>query len=84
MWKAKIFITLKESVLDPQGEAVKGSLHTLGFTGVESVRIGKQIEVLLEAKDREQAETDVKAMSEKLLANTVVENFRYELEEVKA
>ncbi|WP_044641106.1 phosphoribosylformylglycinamidine synthase subunit PurS [Risungbinella massiliensis] len=84
MYKATIFVTLKESVLDPQGEAVKGSLHTLGYQSVTSVRIGKQIEVMLNVTDHAQAEAQVQAMSEKLLANTVVENFRYELEEVTA
>lgn len=84
MYKATIFVTLKESVLDPQGEAVKGSLHTLGYQSVTAVRIGKQIEIMLNVTDRAQAEAEVQAISEKLLANTVVENFRYELEEVTA
>ncbi|SFJ45436.1 phosphoribosylformylglycinamidine synthase subunit PurS [Thermoflavimicrobium dichotomicum] len=82
MFKATIFVTLKDSVLDPQGVAVKGSLHSLGFVQVQDVRIGKRLEVLLDSESREQAEEQVQAMCEKLLANPVIENFAYEVEEV--
>jgi phosphoribosylformylglycinamidine synthase subunit PurS len=82
MFKATIFVTLKESVLDPQGAAVKGSLHALGYTAVKDVRIGKRMEVWLEGDDRAEVERQIREMSEKLLANPVIENFAFELEEV--
>lgn len=83
MYKAIITVTLKESVLDPQGVAVKGSLHSLGFADVADVRIGKWMEVLIDEQERANAENQVEAMCEKLLANPVIENYRYELEAVK-
>ncbi|SEN74061.1 phosphoribosylformylglycinamidine synthase subunit PurS [Lihuaxuella thermophila] len=82
MFKATIYVTLKESVLDPQGVAVRGSLQTLGYEGVKDVRIGKKIEVILEGSSREEAEAQVKEFSEKVLSNPVTETFTYELEEV--
>ncbi len=82
MFKAIIYVTLKESVLDPQGVAVQGSLHTLGFANVKEVRIGKRLEVLVEGESKQQAEEQVKVMCEKLLANPVIENYTYEVEEV--
>ncbi|MRG28456.1 phosphoribosylformylglycinamidine synthase subunit PurS [Laceyella tengchongensis] len=82
MFKATIYVTLKDSVLDPQGVAVKGSLHTLGFEGVRDVRIGKRVEVLLESESRAEAEKQIKELSEKVLSNPVIENFTFELEEV--
>lgn len=78
--KAKVYVTIKENVLDPQGQAVQGSLHTMGFAEVEKVRIGKYLELQLDTNDRAEAEARVKVMCEKLLANTVVEDFRFELE----
>lgn len=77
--KAKIYITLKNGVLDPQGKATQGALGHLGFEGVENVRQGKFIEVSLQETDAEKAEEAVKQMCEKLLANTVIENYRFEL-----
>jgi phosphoribosylformylglycinamidine synthase subunit PurS len=82
MYKATIFVTLKESVLDPQGVAVKGSLHTMGYNQVSDVRIGKRLEVSLDAENRAGAEEAVTAMCQKLFSNPVIENFRFELEEV--
>lgn len=82
MLKATIFVTLKESVLDPQGVAVKSSLHTMGYQAVADVRIGKRLEVTLSTTDRSQAEVEVRAMCEKLLSNPVIENFSFEIEEV--
>lgn len=79
--KAKVYVTIKDNVLDPQGNAVQGALHTMGFNEVEKVRIGKFLEVELDAGDRAQAEERLKAMCEKLLANTVIEDYRYELED---
>jgi len=80
MLKAKVYVTIKQSVLDPQGVAVQGALHSIGFKEVESLRIGKYMELELGTDNREEAEQRVKEMCEKLLANTVVENYRYELE----
>jgi phosphoribosylformylglycinamidine synthase subunit PurS len=70
---------LKNGVLDPQGEAVRRALGSLGFEGVEGVRQGKVIELDLQASDRARAEEEVRAMCEKLLANTVIESYRIEL-----
>jgi len=78
--KAKVYVTIKENVLDPQGNAVQGALHTLGFGEVGKVRIGKYLELDLNTNDRAQAESQLKEMCEKLLANTVVEDYRFELE----
>lgn len=78
--KAKVYVTIKENVLDPQGNAVQGALHSLGFGEVSKVRIGKFMEVELDTNDRNQAEERVQSMCEKLLANTVVEDYRFELE----
>ncbi len=78
--KAKVYITLKSGVLDPQGKAVQHSLESLGYSEVRGVRIGKYIEVILEETDRARASERIKTMCEKLLANTVIESYRYELE----
>ncbi|MBA4495489.1 phosphoribosylformylglycinamidine synthase subunit PurS [Paenactinomyces guangxiensis] len=82
MFKATIFVTLRESVLDPQGVAVKGSLHSLGYNGVKDVRIGKKMEVLLDCSEKAEAEAQIREICEKVLANPVIENFTFELEEV--
>jgi len=76
--KARVHVMLKTGVLDPQGEAVRHALGALGFDGVEAVRQGKVIELDLAGSDRAAAEAEVKAMCEKLLANTVIE--RYDIE----
>jgi phosphoribosylformylglycinamidine synthase subunit PurS len=78
--KAKVYVTLKQEVLDPQGDAVRRALGTLGFEGLRSVRVGKFIEIELGDVPREAAERDLRAMCEKLLANPVIEDFRFELE----
>ena len=77
--KARVFITLKNGVLDPQGKAIETALGHLGFSGVESVRQGKLIELKLKNTDKAKAEAELKDMCEKLLANTVVENYSFEL-----
>ncbi len=77
--KAKIFVTLKNGILDPQGRAIQQSLHTLGFSMVEDVRIGKFIEIDLNNTDTMSAEITIKSMCEKLLANTVIEDYRFEI-----
>ena len=78
--KARIHVTLKRGVLDPQGKAVKNALEALGFVGIEDVRQGKYIEVNLTDSDYEVTEDRVKSMCEKLLANTVIENYDVEIE----
>ena len=80
MIKATVYVTIKESVLDPQGNAVQGALHSMGFQEVGKVRIGKYMEIELETTDLIKAENSVKMMCEKLLANTVIEDYRYELQ----
>lgn len=80
MYLAKIYITLKPVVNDPQGLTVKGALHNLGFGQVTTVRQGKYIELWTEEWDKTKAECQVNEMCEKLLANPIIENFRFELE----
>ena len=75
MIKARITVTLKNGVLDPQGKAIEGALGALGFEGVGHVRQGKVFDVELEGSDTAKAEADLKAMCDKLLANTVIENY---------
>ncbi|WP_323008013.1 phosphoribosylformylglycinamidine synthase subunit PurS [Pseudorhodobacter sp.] len=77
--KARVHIMLKDGVLDPQGAAVRHALGTLGFDGVTAVRQGKVIELDLAGTDKAAAEAEVKAMCEKLLANTVIEKFSIEI-----
>jgi phosphoribosylformylglycinamidine synthase PurS subunit len=77
--KARVTVMLKSGVLDPQGEAVRHALGSLGFAGVNGVRQGKVIELDLAETDSAKAETAVKAMCDKLLANTVIESYRVEL-----
>lgn len=81
MYKVKVYVTLRESVLDPQGAAVKGALHSLSYTEVQDVRIGKFMELIVEKSERDINEL-VREMYEKLLANMVIEDYRYEIEEV--
>ena len=77
--KARVTVMLKNGVLDPQGEAIRHALGALGFQGVNGVRQGKVIELDLAETDAAAAEAAVKAMCEKLLANTVIESYRVEL-----
>ncbi|MED3624948.1 phosphoribosylformylglycinamidine synthase subunit PurS [Neobacillus thermocopriae] len=83
MYKVKVFVTLRESVLDPQGKAVTNSLHSLNYPEVADVRIGKYMELTIEKSDRDIDEV-VNEICSKLLANPVIENYRYEVEEVVA
>lgn len=78
--KARVHVTLKSGVLDPQGKAIKHALAALGFDGVEGVRQGKYIEIDLADGDPQTVESRVTAMCEKLLANTVIENYAIELD----
>jgi phosphoribosylformylglycinamidine synthase PurS subunit len=77
--KARVTVTLKNGVLDPQGKAIEGALGSLGFGGVGSVRQGKIFDIEVAESDTGKAEAALKAMAEKLLANTVIENYRVEL-----
>jgi len=78
--RARIYVTVKRGVLDPQGKAVEQSLRTLGFGEVREVRLGKYIEVELDGDDPEQARSRVEAMCRRLLANSVIEDYRFEIQ----
>ena len=82
MFLAKIYVTLKPTVNDPQGETVLGALQSLGFNSVDSVRVGKYMELKVAEEERKQAERRVGEMCDKLLANPVIEEFRFELQEM--
>lgn len=81
MYLAKIYVTLKPTVNDPQGLTIRGALHTLGFNSVTGVRAGKFIEVRLNAASSGDAERQVNEMCRQLLANPVIENYRFEVQE---
>lgn len=78
--KARVHVTLKPGVLDPQGKAIQHTLEALGFAGVDGVRQGKYIELEMSETDPANAEAAVKEMCEKLLANTVIEDYRIDLD----
>ena len=78
--KAKIHVTLKQGILDPQGKAIEHALDSLGFKNAANVRVGKYMEVDVTETDKTKADAQVKQMCEKLLANTVIEEDRYELQ----
>ena len=84
MYLARIYVTLKPAVNDPQGQTVLGSLKHLGFASVADVRIGKYLEVRVDEADRSRAQEIVADMCQKLLANPVIEEFRFDLEEAPA
>ena len=79
MIKARITVTLKNGVLDPQGKAIENGLGSLGFKGVASVRQGKVFDIQLDAENAKTAKVDLEAMCEKLLANTVIEDYSVEV-----
>lgn len=79
-YHARIYVTLRPSVLDPAGTAVRSGLEHMGYHDVESVRIGKYIEVTLNAADENQARQQLDAMCDRLLANPVIENYRIEID----
>jgi phosphoribosylformylglycinamidine synthase subunit PurS len=79
--KARVFVTLKTGVLDPQGKAIEGALTSLGVSGVASVRQGKVFDVELTSSNRAEAEAALKTACEKLLANTVIENYRVDIQD---
>lgn len=82
MYLARIYITLKPGVNDPQGLTIRGGLHQLGFDTVQDVRAGKYMEIRLDDANRERANARVTEMCDRLLANPVIEQFRFELDEV--
>jgi phosphoribosylformylglycinamidine synthase PurS subunit len=77
--KAKVHVFLKPGVLDVQGKAIEGAVHALGFGGVSGVRVGRMIEFDIAGDDRAKAEAEVKALCDRLLANTVIESYKAEL-----
>lgn len=81
MYLARVYVTLKPTVNDPQGLTIRGALHSLGFSDVDSVRAGKYMEIRLNTGNRKEAERQVTEMCRKLLANPVIEDSRFELEE---
>ena len=83
MYLAKVYVTLKPTVNDPQGLTIKGALHNLGFGSVKSVRYGKYMEIKIAENNPDEARDQVKEMCRQLLANPVIENYRFELEEVQ-
>lgn len=84
MFLARVYVTLKPTVNDPPGLTIRGGLHSLGFTSVDSVRSGKYMEIRIDARDADDARTQVNEMCRKLLANPVIEDFRFELDEIPA
>ncbi|MFW6296654.1 MAG: phosphoribosylformylglycinamidine synthase subunit PurS [Halothece sp.] len=83
-YQVRIYVTLRPSVLDPAGTAVESGLKQLGYDSVEQVRIGKYIEMMLKAENEEEAKQQLDQMCDQLLANPVIENYRFELEQVAA
>jgi phosphoribosylformylglycinamidine synthase subunit PurS len=83
VFHSKVYVTLKKSILDPQGKAVEQGIHSLGYETVNNVRIGKYIEMDLDAGTREDAERITKEISEKLLANLVMESYSFSVEQSK-
>jgi phosphoribosylformylglycinamidine synthase PurS subunit len=79
MYLAKVYITLKPTVNDPQGLTIKGALHNLGFSIVEDLRAGKYMEIRISGSDQDRISSQVREMCQKLLANTVIENFRFDI-----
>jgi len=83
MYLAKVYVTYKESILDPKGEAVHDALHRLGYTNVDSVELGKYFEIKLSA-GKKTVEAEVDEMCDRLLANVNMESYRYEITEMEA
>lgn len=82
MFLAKVYVTPKPAVNDPQGVTVQGALHSLGFAGVHQVRMGKYLEVQIDAPNQAAASKQAEEMCRKLLANTVIEDFRFDVVEL--
>jgi len=79
VFKARVYVSLKKQVLDPQGKTIQHALHDLGFDSVQSIRYGKYLEVELDTPSREKAEEDLDAICRRLLANPVIEDYRFEI-----
>ena len=79
--RVKIFVSLKSGVLDPQGKAIERSLHTLGYGEVQDVRMGKYLELTVEGIARTVTESRIREMCDKLLANPLIEDYRFEIED---
>ena len=82
VYKVTVYVTYKDSVLDPQGEAVKGAVHRMGYESVENIRIGKYFEIQV-SKDEKDVEQVIEEICDKLLANVVMETYRYDIQEVE-
>jgi len=82
MFLAKVYVRLKKGLLDPQGKAIEGAIGSMGFTGIEDIKVGKLIDIKLKAKDRGEAEKRVKQICEKLLVNPVIEVATFDLEAI--
>lgn len=83
MYNVKVYVTYKDSILDPQGEAVRGAVHRMGFDEIKEVRIGKYFEIKVDNNDERHIEETIETICDKLLANVVMESYRYEIEQVK-
>ncbi|GMR70529.1 MULTISPECIES: phosphoribosylformylglycinamidine synthase subunit PurS [Lactobacillales] len=83
MYNVKVYVTYKESILDPQGEAVRGAVHRMGFDEIEDIRIGKYFEIKVSDTADRSVEEVIETICDKLLANVVMESYRYEIERVK-
>ncbi|MRJ46471.1 phosphoribosylformylglycinamidine synthase subunit PurS [Fundicoccus ignavus] len=83
MYNVKVYVTYKESILDPQGEAVRGAVHRMGFDEIEDIRIGKYFEIKVSDTADRSVEEVIEMICDKLLANVVMESYRYEIERVK-
>ena len=79
--RVKILISLKRGVLDPQGKAIEHSLHSLGYTEAQNVRVGKYVELEIDAPSSSTVELRIREFCDKLLANPVIEDYRFEIEE---
>ena len=84
MYKASVNVTLKKSVLDPQGKTVLHALETMGFEDAKDLRVGKYFEVLLDSADAGEATASIESMCDKLLTNPVIEDYTFEIQEVKS
>lgn len=83
MFLAKVYVTYKESILDIKGEAVVKAIHQLGYEDVQTVRMGKYLEVTIDKATKAEAEAEIDAIADKLLANVTMETYRFEVEEIK-
>ncbi len=83
IYLAKVHVTLKLVVNDPPGLTIQGALHSLGFSSVKSVRMGKYLEIAIEAGSASEAEAQVREMCQKLLANPVIEEYSFQIEEIR-